>query len=277
MVGKQSTSKSHPGAEFLSKKFDVTNKAILITGASSGFGEHFAKMYAEAGCRVFALLARRTDRLEDLAADLRQSYPDINIATVQCDVSKTEDIPRAFDEAEKKTGRCFDVIVNNAGIGPVVRVLNETEESYNMTMDVNTRACFFVAQEAVKRLKAAEQRNGSIINISSIYGKRVGHGHAVYSISKAALTQMTKAMAIEVLGEGVRVNSVHPGFFRTELTQDYYDSPKGDAFLKKHVPMERLGLLEELDGVMLLLASDASSFMTGAELLVDGAHTTSSL
>mmetsp|Transcript_11672 Transcript_11672/g.23005 ORF Transcript_11672/g.23005 Transcript_11672/m.23005 type:complete len:270 (+) Transcript_11672:369-1178(+) len=268
---------SHPGAAFLAKTFDVSKRAVLITGASSGFGEHFARTYAQAGCSVLGLLARRTDRLDTLAEELRADFPGITVATARCDVGNVQDIALAFDSVEQSTGRTFDVIINNAGVGPVNRVLQETPESYNQTMDVNVRGCFFVAQEAVRRLKDKGIKNGSIINISSIYGLRVGHGHAVYSISKAALTQMTKAMAIEVLQHGVRVNSVHPGFFRTELTQDYYDSPKGDAFLKKHVPMQRLGLLEELDGVMLLLGSDASSFMTGSEILVDGAHNSSSL
>jgi NAD(P)-dependent dehydrogenase (short-subunit alcohol dehydrogenase family) len=166
--------------------------------------------------------------------------------------------------------------VNNAGVGPVVRFEKETESTYDGTMDVNVKGAFFVAQEAAKRL-IARKLPGSIINISSIYGLRVGYGHSVYAVSKAALTQMTKAVAIEVCQHGVRVNSVNPGFFRTELTQEFYDSPKGDDFLKKHVPLQRLGLLHELDGVMLLLSSDASRFMHGAVITVDGAHSISSL
>lgn len=265
-------------SSFLESTFKVAGKSILITGASSGFGEHFARTYAKAGARRMALLARRTDKLESLATELRRDYPGMVVAPVRCDVSDVADVTRAFDDAERDAQTpAFDVIVNNAGLGPVVAAVDETAASYNQVMDVNVRGCFFVAQEAAKRMMAAKVPDGSIINIGSIYGMRVGYAHSVYSISKAAVTQMTKALSLELLPHGIRVNAINPGFFRTELTQEYYDSPKGDAFLQKHVPLKRLGLLQELDGALLLLSSEASKFMHGSVIVIDGGHVNSSL
>jgi len=263
--------------DFLASTFDLSAKAVLITGASSGFGEHFARIFAKAGCRTLALLARRTEKLQGLAQELKESYPGIVVVPVGCDVAKPENIASAFDEAERNSdGKTFDVIVNNAGIGPVIKILNETQETFDQVSNVNVRGCFFVAQEASRRL-IAKKMPGSIVNISSIYGLRVGYGHATYSLTKAALTHMTKAFSIEFARSDIRCNSVHPGYFITEMTEEYYSSEKGKEFMKRHFPKQRLGELDELNGVMLLLASDASKFMYGAEITVDGAHNISSL
>jgi len=257
--------------------FSLNEQDVLITGASSGFGEHFATLFARNGCRTLALLARRTDRLEELASQLRKEIPNLNVVAVKCDVSDTADIPRAFDEAVKLTGVNFNVIVNNAGIGSPKSFLNHTNESYNQIMDVNVRGCFFVAQEGAKRMVESQIHSGSIINIASIYGSRVGYGHTVYSSSKAALIHMTKAQALELMEHGIRVNCVLPGYFKTELTQDFYDGPKGKDFIQQHIPINRLGNIGELDGVMLLLGSQASSFMYGSIVTVDGGHLLSTL
>mmetsp|Transcript_8283 Transcript_8283/g.13412 ORF Transcript_8283/g.13412 Transcript_8283/m.13412 type:complete len:268 (-) Transcript_8283:37-840(-) len=263
-------------SSFVQDVFNLQDVAAVITGGSSGFGEHFARVYAKAGVKHIALLARRTDKLEKISAELCSQYPGVRVVCAKCDVSNVASISKAFDNIEEQAGVTFNVIVNNAGIGPVHSVLDETEETYNQVMNVNLRGCYFVAQEAAKRLRS-KKMGGSIINISSIFGMRVGYGHSVYSMSKAGLDQLTKAMSLELLKFGIRVNSINPGFFRTEMTAEYYDSPKGDAYLKKHVPLQRLGNLSEIDGALLLLSSSASTFMFGSTVVVDGGHVISSL
>lgn len=264
------------GNQFVCDTFAVGHKSVLITGASSGFGEHFAWTFAKAGCTKIAILARRLDRLEQLAEQVMRKFPQCVVAPVACDITKVESIKKAFDQAEELAQTKFDVIINNAGLGMTRSVLKVDEEVFDQHVNINLRGSWFVAQEAAKRMIDAKIK-GSIINIASIYGLRVGIGHGVYSVTKAGLTQMTKAMAIEFLRYGIRVNSINPGYFRTEMTKDFYDGPKGQQFLKEHTPLNRLGLLEELDGALLLLASDASRFMYGSVIVVDGGHVISSL
>ena len=262
-------------SNFLSNTFTLAGKSVLITGASSGFGEHFAKVMAKAGCRKMALLARRIDRLKKLAADLAEEHEGMEVEPITCDVSNVSDIISAFDKGEKALNTTFDVIVNNAGLGIPQAVLKVDEATYDKHVDVNLKGCWFVAQEAAKRLRK-KNKEGSIINISSIYGIRVGNGHGVYAVTKAGLTHMTKAMALELCKHNIRVNSINPGYFLTEINSDYYSTPRGEEFIKTF-PMQRLGEYDELNGVLLLLASDASKFMHGSVITVDGAHSISSL
>ena len=168
------------------------------------------------------------------------------------------------------------MIINNAGVGPAAAILQASQASMDDTMKINVRGPFLLSQEAAKRM-IAKQLTGSIINIASIYGLRVGLNNGVYATSKAALVQLTKAMSIELLGKGIRVNCIAPGYYRSEMTADFYDSAAGKKYLETKVPSKRLGRLEELDGALLLLASSASSNMTGSVVIVDGGHVTSSL
>jgi len=250
---------------------------VFLTGASSGIGEHFAWTLAKAGASNLALAARRVDRLESLAAAIRKACPNTKVATVACDVGDVASIRHALDDASRKLGNAtFTVIINNAGVGPAASVLEATPESMNNTLDINVRGPFVLAQEASKRM-IAKGLAGSIINVASIYGLRVGFNNGVYATSKAALVQLTKALAIELLSKNIRVNCIAPGYYRSEMTADFYDSPAGIKYLKEKVPSKRLGRLEELDGALLLLASKASSNMTGSVVVVDGGHSTSSL
>ena len=223
--------------------FSCSGKRVFITGASSGFGEHFAETVARAGASAIALAARRLERLEKLAARIRQvvGSDGANVVCVECDVSKSESIRRAYDEAERQAGvDCFDVIINNAGIGTDGKFLEVSESDYDKLMAVNTRGCWIVAQEGARRMKACS-RMGSIINIASIYGLRVGVSHSAYSATKAAVVHMTKGMAVELLRYGIRVNCVCPGYFWTEMTVDFFQSPAGKRFASKRIPMRRLG------------------------------------
>jgi NAD(P)-dependent dehydrogenase (short-subunit alcohol dehydrogenase family) len=262
---------------FLQQTFGLQGKAVFLTGASSGIGEHWAWTLAKAGASHLALAARRADKLEVLAGAIRKAHPLTKVAVVQCDVGDVQSIRHALDTASSKLeGVTFQVIINNAGVGPSAPVLEATPESVDDTMNINVRGPFVLSQEAAKRM-IAKGLGGSIINVASIYGLRVGFNNGVYAMSKAAMVQMTKAMAIELLSQRIRVNCIAPGYYRSEMTADFYDSPAGIKYLKEKVPSKRLGRLEELDGPLLLLASDASSNMTGSVVVADGGHSSSSL
>lgn len=265
---------------YLSQLFGLEDKTVFLTGASSGIGEHWAETLCNAGCRRLALLARRTDKLEVVAQQLRAKFPGLQVCAVALDVGKdAKAIAEAFDKAELALGGnvTFDVIINNAGVGPSASVMSATAESVDSTMNINVRGPMLVTQEASRRMIARKVTNGSVINVASIYGFRVGFNNAVYATSKAALVQLTKAMAIELLGNGIRVNAIAPGYYRSEMTSEFYDSPKGQKYLQSKVPSKRLGLLPELDGPLVLLCSNASSNMTGTVVVADGGHLTSSL
>lgn len=256
--------------------FSLKGKRVLITGASSGFGAHFAKLLANAGASIICLCARRTDRLAQLKTEIEEVHSSVSICYVRMDVSSVDSIRAGFNEAERLAGnQVFDVIINNAGVGDKGLVLDIGPKVYNKVMDVNVRGYYFVAQEAALRL-IKQKITGNIVNVGSIYGMRVGVNLGMYAISKAAVVQMTKAMGLELMRHGIRVNCILPGFFPTEMVDDFFSSKLGKAFIKR-IPSKRLGKLEELDGPMLLLCSDASRYMNGSLLTVDGGHLLSSL
>ena len=251
--------------------FSLEGKIALITGASSGFGEHFANILSEAGATV-VLAARRVGRLESLSEYIQKQGG--KAFHVEMDVTSSESVKKAFDIIEKEVGT-IDILINNAGVADPKRWINITEESWDFILDTNLKGAWMVASETCRRLIAAE-KPGSIVNIASILGLRVETGQSHYAASKAGLIQMTKAMALELVRHKIRVNALAPGYIKTEMNEEYYKSERGKENLKK-VPMRRLGRLDELNGPLLLLASDASSFMTGSVIEVDGGHLVSSL
>ena len=247
-------------------RFSLAGKTALVTGASSGLGAHFAAVLASAGAKV-AITARRVDRLEKLAADIRAAGA--TAVPVAMDVTDRASVTSAFDAAEKAIGP-IDVVVNNAGIPSHSWFLKTSEEEWRDVMAVNLDGVYRVGQEAARRMVAAK-KSGSIINISSILGYAVFKTLAPYSASKAAVISLTRSMALELARDKVRVNAIAPGYFATEINADYWATPGGQKTIKS-IPFERTGKLEELDGPLLLLASDAGSFMTGSVLTVDGGH-----
>ncbi|MDE3123859.1 MAG: SDR family oxidoreductase [Paracoccaceae bacterium] len=246
--------------------FGVHGKTALVTGASGGLGVRFATVLAEAGARV-TLAARRTAETEAVVARL-------NAAGHQADCLPLDVTSEASVEAVF-AGRTFDIVVNNAGITGAGMALEMTAEDWDRVMATNLRGSFLVAQRAARALKAAG-RGGSVINIASILGLRVGGAVLAYTTSKAAIVQMTKAMALEWARYGIRVNALCPGYIETPLNADFFASDAGQALIRR-IPQRRLGREEELDGPLLLLASDAGSYITGATLAVDGGHLVSSL
>ncbi|HDZ58306.1 MAG TPA: glucose 1-dehydrogenase [Pseudomonas xinjiangensis] len=254
------------------QRFDLHGKTALITGASSGLGAHFARVLAAAGARV-VLAARRAERLEALVTDLRSQGQEALAVTM--DVTDSDSIDAGFQQAEQTFG-VIDILVNNAGIGDPVPFLDMTEGNWRSMMDTNLDGAWRVAHRATVAMAKAG-KGGSVINIASILGLRVGAALSHYAVAKAGVVQLTKAMAMELARNDIRVNAIAPGYFRTEMNTDYFDTDKGQDYIRSKVPMRRLGQLEELSGPLLLLASEAGSFMTGTIINVDGGHVNNSL
>jgi NAD(P)-dependent dehydrogenase (short-subunit alcohol dehydrogenase family) len=246
--------------------FSLAGKSALVTGASSGLGQHFARVLAAAGAKV-AIAARRLDRLQQLEADLRAAGAEA--AAVALDVTDRASVVRAFDAAEAALGP-VTILVNNAGVPSGTYFLKLSEQDWRTLMDVNLDGVFRVGQEAARRM--AEQRtSGSIVNIASILGFGAIKSLSSYAASKAAVISLTKSMALELARDNIRVNALAPGYFATEFNDAFLASEAGQRLLSR-VPMGRAGRLEELDGPLLLLASDAGAFMTGSVVTVDGGH-----
>lgn len=245
-------------------RFDLTGKTALVTGASSGLGAHFATVLAEAGATV-VLAARRMDRLEALAAKIGE-----RAIPVALDVTDADSIAACFAAIESKTGGAADIIINNSGLSREGFATQMSDEDWDMVMDTNLKGVWRVAKAGANAMMAAG-KGGSIINIASILGLRVSPTLSAYSASKAAVDHLTRAMASELARGGIRVNAIAPGYFHTEINEEFMGTELFAKLVKK-VPMRRIGEVEELSGPLLLLASDAGGYMTGATLVVDGGH-----
>ncbi len=250
---------------------DLTGKRVLVTGASSGLGAHFAELLAGQGAKV-AAAARRTDRLSELAQ--RAAGLSGRIVPLALDVSSLASIAHGVRQAAEALGG-LDVLVNNAGVAESERALSVSEAQWDSQLDVNLKGCFFAAQAAAK-VMSAQAEGGAIVNIASILGERIAVSVAPYAISKAGLIQMTKALALEWARHKIRVNALAPGYVVTDINRDFFAGEAGEA-LTKRIPMRRAGELEDLDGPFLLLCSDAARYMTGAVIAVDGGHLVSGL
>jgi 3-oxoacyl-[acyl-carrier protein] reductase len=246
--------------------FSIEGKTALVTGASSGFGRHFARVLARAGAKV-ALAARRLDVLNELEAEIRASGG--HAAAVAVDVTDRASVAKVFADAEAALGP-ITILVNNAGVPSGAFFTKTSEEEWRAVMSVNLDGVFRVGQEAARRM-AANRTGGSIINIASLLGFGVIKGLSTYSATKAAVISLTKSMALELARDRIRVNALAPGYFATEFNEAYLASEAGRRMLAR-VPMGRAGAVEELDGPLLLLASDAGRFMTGSVITVDGGH-----
>lgn len=248
----------------------MQGKVALITGASSGLGQHFARVLAGAGARV-AVTARRRDKLQTLAAEINDAGG--SALAVGMDVTDRMSVTDALDEITAEMA-VPDVLVNNAGVASGSAALDVTDDDWHKVIDTNLQGAWIVAQETARRMR--DHGGGNIINTASILGLRVLAGVAPYAISKAAVLQMTKALALELARFKIRVNALAPGYIETDLNEAYLQSDAGQAMIKR-IPMRRAGRMHDLDGPLLLLASDASAYMTGAVIPVDGGHLVNTL
>jgi NAD(P)-dependent dehydrogenase (short-subunit alcohol dehydrogenase family) len=255
----------------LLQPFSLEGKVALVTGASSGFGSHFAPMLAQAGARV-VLAARRTDLIQEEADKIIANGGEALAVTM--DVTDSGSVTAALDEIEKVFG-VATVIVNNAGITIPKLLLDLTDEDWNRVVDTNLTGVAYVTRESARRMIAAGV-GGSVVNIASITAERVQKALTNYSASKAGVVQFTKAAALELAQHNIRVNALCPGYFQTPLNRDWFKTDDGQALIKR-IPQRRTGNLEELNGPLLLLASDAGSLMTGSVITVDGGHVLSEL
>jgi NAD(P)-dependent dehydrogenase (short-subunit alcohol dehydrogenase family) len=254
-----------------SSLFDVNRKVALVTGASSGLGNHFARTLALGGATV-VVAARRTDRLKSLVADIASAGG--KAVAVPLDVADPASVERAMAETLERAGTP-DIVVNNAGIAQAKPALELTEEDWRQVMNTNLDGAWRVAQAAARAMTAAG-KGGTIVNTASILGLRVANSLLAYATAKAALIQMTHALALEWARYRIRVNAIAPGYVETEINSGFFKTDAGQAMMKR-VPMRRIGTPAELDGALLLLASEASSYMTGSVIVVDGGHVVSSL
>jgi len=249
-------------------RFSMSGKNVAITGASSGFGHHFAGVLAAAGANV-ALGARRTDKVAERVAGINN---DGGAAIgLELDVRDADSAAHFLEAAETAFGP-IDVLVNNAGVEAGAKTyLNTEEEDWDYVLDTNLKAAWRLCKLYTQRVQENQQAAGNIVNISSITAYRTIKGQFSYAVSKAALMKMTEVIALEGAKYKVRANTIAPGYVLTDVSRVLLESERSESFVKG-IPMRRYGEFEDLDGALLLLCSDASSYMTGSTIVVDGGH-----
>ena len=255
----------------MANTFDIAGERILLTGASSGLGLHFARRLAEGGARL-AIAARSVDKLKDLQAEIAAKGGVAH--AIAMDVTDGASIRAGVAEAEAALGGITG-LVNNAGIAIVKPLLDYTEEDWDQVVDTNLRGAWLVAQTVAKAMVARGQ-GGNIVNIGSVLGLRPIGQVPAYTAAKAGLIHLTKTMAMELARHGIRVNALCPGYIETEMNRPFW-STKGGLALIARIPQKRIGQPEDLDGPLLLLCSDASRYMSGSVIAIDGGHLCSSM
>ncbi len=243
--------------------FRLDGKIALVTGASSGIGAQTVKLFSSLGAKVIAA-ARREDRLQDLA----NQYPDV--MAVRCDVGVEADCKNLVDTIINEYGK-IDILINNAGISDPIPALEEDLDLFKRVIQIDLISCFHLAQLCAQHMETQES-GGAIVNVASIHGF-VGsspNNQPGYTAAKGGLINLTRELALEWARHGIRVNAIAPGYISTELTDEMIAGESGRKWIERNTPMRRPGEVNELDGAMLLLASDAGSYITGETIAIDG-------
>ena len=243
--------------------FRLDGKIALVTGASSGIGAQTVKLFSSLGAKVIAA-ARREDRLQDLA----NQYPDV--MAVRCDVGVEADCKNLVDTIINEYGK-IDILINNAGISDPIPALEEDLDLFKRVIQIDLISCFHLAQLCAQHMETQES-GGAIVNVASIHGF-VGsspNNQPGYTAAKGGLINLTRELALEWAQHGIRVNAIAPGYITTELTDEMIAGESGRKWIERNTPMRRPGEVTELDGAMLLLASDAGSYITGETIAIDG-------
>jgi NAD(P)-dependent dehydrogenase (short-subunit alcohol dehydrogenase family) len=247
---------------------NLAERIALVTGASSGLGSQFARVLAANGALV-VLAARRLERLKELRAEIESQGGEASV--VQVDVTDLDSIAMAVSHVESEVGP-IDILINNSGVSSTQRLTEVTPVDFDFVFNTNTRGAFFVAQEVAKRMiarsKQAQDFRGRIVNVASVAGLRAVAQLGVYCMSKAAVVHMTRAQAVEWGRYGINVNALCPGYIRTEINEDYWDTDGGRKLIQM-LPRRRVGLPEDLDTALLMLVADESQFINGAVLSAD--------
>ena len=247
----------------MANPFDLAGRTAFISGASQGLGRHFALTLSKHGAAV-CLAARQEEKLAALASEVRSAGG--RAQTLRLDVTDTSSIGQAVGACQAAFG-AIDILVNNAGVAVSKPFLEHDATDWDQVLATNLRGAFLLAQKAAAVM--AERQAGSIINIASVLGIGVLGNVSAYSASKAGLIQLTRAMALELARYGVRVNAIAPGYIETDINREFFASKAGERLVRQ-IPFRRLGQAQDLDGALLLLASDASRYMTGSVVTVDG-------
>ncbi|ERJ35013.1 3-hydroxybutyrate dehydrogenase [Burkholderia sp. AU4i] len=254
----------------MGRSINLEGKVALVTGASSGLGQRFAQVLSQAGAKV-VLASRRVERLKELRAEIEAAGGAAHV--VSLDVTDVQSIKAAVAHAETEAGT-IDILVNNSGVSTMQKLVDVTPADFEFVFDTNTRGAFFVAQEVAKRMimRANGSGNGKppcrIINIASVAGLRVFPQIGLYAMSKAAVVQMTRAMALEWGRHGINVNAICPGYIDTEINHYLWETEQGQK-LQSMLPRRRVGKPQDLDGLLLLLAADESQFINGSIISAD--------
>jgi NAD(P)-dependent dehydrogenase (short-subunit alcohol dehydrogenase family) len=257
----------------MQRPFDLSGQVVAVTGASSGFGRHFAGVLANAGAKV-VLGARRREKLNARVEDITTNGGEAIAATL--DVRDKGSIAGFLDSAYEQYGR-LDCVINNAGVEAGAKTYHTIDEDdWDFVLDTNLKSAWLVSKLYTDRVVAHKQDGGNIIMISSITDSRTIKGQFPYAVSKGGMTRMTEVMSLEAAKYNIRVNALAPGYFLTDVSRILLESPMSEDFVKG-IPMRRVGEFPDLDGPLLLLASDASRYMTGSVLVVDGGHICGSL
>ena len=250
---------------------DLSGRVALVTGASGGLGAQFAKTLSRAGAAV-VLASRRLDKLKELRSQIEAEGGDAHV--VSLDVTDHASIKAGVAHAETEVGP-IDILVNNSGVSTTQRIQDVGEEDYDAIFNTNVKGAFFVAQEVGKRMLARAKGSapggyagGRIINIASMAGLRVLPQIGVYCMSKAAVVQMTKAMALEWGKFGINVNAICPGYIDTEINHHHWETEQGKKLVQM-LPRKRIGKPEDLDALLVMLASNESHFVNGAVIAAD--------
>lgn len=256
------------------KLFSVQSKKILITGASTGLGRHFAKTLAMAGAHVI-VTARRESLLKELANEINSFSGKVTILPL--DILDYKKVEHSLTELYNKIDG-VDVLINNAGYSPKIKkpLFKTSLEDWDDILNTNLKALWHITNITAKSM-SSKKIEGSVINISSTVANRTRMGNPIYGISKSAVASLTQKLSLEYSKYKIRVNAIAPGFFETDMNRNYILSPAGQDTIKRTIPLERIGNYSELEGVIFLLASNASTYITGECIFIDGGYVVNSV